>query len=254
MPATSPRILAAVTVLIATMPSRVGGDRSHQPGQPRLEYSDLLAEPGDVGDQLGGEVAARAGRQRGQRGGHSLQPARAGQPGGAGIQLGSQVVQVPAQLVDRLGAGTHQVVAAVAQQPQLGGHLVELGGRQVRLTHRRAGDGQRVDRVGRAAGAGAGPTRRHQLRRYPHHARALPDQRADQPAGHPPTVLDGPPPPGAVPVGPGPQPPEPVGIGGDGQLAQLAAGLVDGHRGVAALVRIDPNDHHGQRRCPSLPN
>jgi hypothetical protein len=36
------------------------------------------------------------------------------------------------------------------------------------------------------------------------------------------------------------------GRGPNGALAELAAALVDGHDGVGALVRVDPQDHHGR--------
>jgi hypothetical protein len=163
-----------------------------------------------------------------------------------GSRSGVELVQVPAQPVDRPGGFGDQVLAMVDQQLDLPGRLVLAGGGQIGLAQGGAGDRQGVDRVGlaldpdRLAGAG------HQPGRHPHHPLPGGQQVAFQPAGDVPAVLHGPP---AL-VGPAVAcPAEQLGVAEgarrDGGLAELTAGLIDGHDGVGVLVRINPEQHHG---------
>jgi hypothetical protein len=83
-------------------------------------------------------------------------------------------VQVPAQALLVLRAGSDQILAVVEQELQLQGLFVEVGGGKGlgSLTQGCAGDGQSVDRIGLAAGALAPATLAHQLRRHPDDALA----------------------------------------------------------------------------------
>jgi hypothetical protein len=98
-------------------------------------------------------------------------------------------VQVPAQPVAQLGALHDQVGAMVAQQLDLAGRTVEVGGGQVRLAQRCLRDGQRVDRVGLAWLAARAARGGHQPGRHPHHPVAGAQQVGLQPAGQVPAVL-----------------------------------------------------------------
>jgi hypothetical protein len=128
-PAVSAMSLAAVS---GPQPKQRWG----QPGDPLAELpvqlTDLAAEDLDGGDlgladhdlhqaAVGGGVL--------ESGGDATQ-ARTGQPAGAVFQVGVELVQVPAQPVDRPGAFGDQVLAMVDQQLDLPGGLVVLGDRE----------------------------------------------------------------------------------------------------------------------------
>jgi hypothetical protein len=77
-----------------------------------------------------------------------------------------EFVQVPAQPVDLAGVLADEGFAVVAQQADLAVGAVEPGGGQVGLAQHRAGNGQRVDRVGLAERARGVADVGHQLRRH----------------------------------------------------------------------------------------
>ena len=68
------------------------------------------------------------------------------QPGGQ-FEVGVQFVQMPAQPVDHAGALGDEVLAVVDQQSHVTAGSIEVCGRQVRVSQRRTGDRERVDRV-----------------------------------------------------------------------------------------------------------
>ena len=116
---------------------------------------------------------------------------------------------------------------------------------EIGLAQRRAGDRERVDRVGLPAcpssAAGAG----HQLGRHPNHLLPGREQRSFQPGRDVPAVLDCPYPLArALPPGPHDQLLMP-GIGRPhGAQRELAAGLIDHHGRVGVLVDVYPQHHH----------
>ena len=119
------------------------------------------------------------------------------------------------------------------------------GGRQVWLAQRGPGDGQGVDRVGLASGAGAVAGAGHQFRRYPQHPFTGGEQRPFQPGRHVPAVLDRPYPLVAVlPTRPGHQLPVTRVARPDRALTLLAAYFVDRNCCVGVLVDIDSQRHH----------
>src|SRR3954451_14642354 len=79
------------------------------------------------------------------------------QAAGRRVTLGVQVVQVPAQPVLQAGPHADEVLPVVDQLLQFPAGVSVFGAGQVGLPQRRSSDGQRVDGVGLAPGAGAGP-------------------------------------------------------------------------------------------------
>jgi hypothetical protein len=156
-------------------------------------------------------------------------------------------VQVPAQPVDAARPLVDQVLPVVDQQAQLPRRAVQPGDRKVlRVAEPGPGHRQGVDRVGLAVAAGCVPGVRHQLGRHPHDPLAGGERIGLQPARQVPTVLDRPRAFAAEPARPAHQF-EMIGRRrGRGRLrAQLPPGLVDHHDRVRALVRVDPESHHG---------
>src|SRR5918995_3500229 len=74
---------------------------------------------------------------------------------------------MPADPALDAGSLADEVVAMVDQQPHLARRAAESGGGQIRFAPRRAGDRERVDRVGLAGLTGAATDAGHHLRRYP---------------------------------------------------------------------------------------
>jgi hypothetical protein len=215
--------------------------------QLTVQLADLVGEGLDGGDLglAGHDLHHGAGVGGGvlTPGGDAAQ-ARTGQPPGGAFQVGVELVQVPAQPVDRPGAFGDQVLAVVDQQPDLPGGLVVLGDREGGFAQGGAGDGEGVDRVGlaldpdRLAGTG------HQPRRHPHDPFPGSQQVPFQPAGDMPAVLHRPEPIGPVHPSPADQLAMPQRAGRDGPLVELPAGLVDRDNGVGVLVRIHAQQHH----------
>ena len=152
---------------------------------------------------------------------------------------------MPAEPVDVPGPVLDQVFSVVDEQTELPGGAVELGDGQVGLAQRGTGDGERVDGVGLAVGAGRVPGLGHQLRRHSPDPLTGGEQIGLEAPGQMPAVLHRPLPLGAEPFGPAHQLEM---ISRRGRLRrlrrELAAPLVDDHHRVGALVRVDPEDHH----------
>jgi hypothetical protein len=143
------------------------------------------------------------------------QPARAVQRASRqrGLEVRVELDQVPAQPVLMARALGDEVAAMIGQQPDLERARVQMGRRERlnALPERRARDRRRVDRIGLSRRALAAARLAHQPGRHAHHALAMADQRALQPARHVPAVLDRPhplrvqlvrpPPPGEHPAG-----------------------------------------------------
>src|SRR6476469_4092694 len=84
----------------------------------------------DLGDQLAGHPHAGALLGAGELAGHPIQPDHAVQGTGGDLQLGPEVVPVPAQAALVFRAGFDEVLAVVEQELDLQGVLVEVGGGQ----------------------------------------------------------------------------------------------------------------------------
>lgn len=97
------------------------------------------------------------------------------------------------QPVDRLGAGTAELVAAVDQLPHHHQFRVDVDLDQVRRPQRNHRDRVRVDRVGLAAVAGGEhPHLSGQLRRHVHHGLAVVHQSVCDVLANPVAALDRP--------------------------------------------------------------
>ena len=151
-------------------------------------------------------------------------------------------MEVPAQAVLGPCPLGDEILAVVDEETDLALDPVERRDREV-LAHGCPGDGEGIDRVALAGltrgTAGAG----HELRMDPDDRLAGDEQVARQAATEVAAVLDRPAPLGEA-TGPADEL-EVAGGGGDhGLLGDLPAGPVGRHRGLAALVRIDPDDDH----------
>jgi hypothetical protein len=121
-----------------------------------------------------------------------IEPDAPVQGAGGDLQLGPEVVQVPAQATLVLRAGLDQVLAVIEQELDLQGVLVEVGARQrlSALAQGRAGDRKGIDRVRLAGAPFAATALAHQLRGNPHHPLSRGDQEALQGTGDVAAVLD----------------------------------------------------------------
>jgi hypothetical protein len=141
----------------------------------------------------------------------------------------------------------------VDQEAQGPRERIKMRERQIRLAQGGAGDRQGVDRVGLAVAAcriaGVG----HELGRNADDSLPSAEQIGLESPRQVPAVLDRPHPLGAEPVGPADELQVVRARGGLGRAArELAAVLVDHHRRVGALVRVDPDDHHDRVASPCV--
>src|SRR5439155_5340252 len=206
-----------------------------------LEVVDRRRQRPDPDDQLAGDPADRPG----SIGQVPLEPGQDDRPVEAPdrrLRARLELVEMPAEAVLGPGALGHEVLAMVDQEADLAVGPIEGGDREV-LAEGRPGAGQGVDRVAlarlpaRAAGAG------HQLGRHPDDRLAGDEQVGRQALAEVAAVLERPRPLGE-PGGPADELEMARARRREGPLGELPAGSVDGHRGVAALVRIDPDDDH----------
>ena len=109
------------------------------------------------------------------------------------MQLGRDVMQMPADPALHAGSLDDEVVAVIDQEPDLAGRSVEPGGRQPRFAPRGPRDRERVDRVRLARLAGAATLASHQAGRDPEHVLAGAQQVALQRPGQVPAILQRPP-------------------------------------------------------------
>ena len=91
----------------------------------------------------------------------------------------------------------------------------------------------------------------HQLRRDPHHRLARGDQVTFESPCQVPAILDRPQPLLGQTNRPLEQPQVILCRGTNSFHKSLSTHLVNSDRGMAALVRVDPDDHHGTRLPPS---
>jgi hypothetical protein len=155
---------------------------------------------------------------------------------------GIELMQVPTQTLLRTAALVDEIIAVVNQQLQLPKRLlIRPWPAQARLAQRGPGDGERIDRIGLAAGSACAPLRRHQLRWHPHQRLAAFQQLPFEPARQLSTVLKGPQPLTAKPARPG----ETFAIGGrDRPFVQHPPSLIDGDSRQRVLVHVHSDHDH----------
>ena len=170
--------------------------------QPRRERGD---ERGEFGSRsVIARVSSRTRRSssramrtravcsaRARRAGDARLPAWRGQRAQRDLELGPEVVQLPAQIVDQRGALLDEPLAVIDEQPD-----VELGPGQLRdrqrveaFAQRRAGDRDGVDAIGLARARARSARAGHQLRRDANDALAAREQEPLQRARDVPAVL-----------------------------------------------------------------
>jgi hypothetical protein len=217
-------------------------------GQPRAGLAAAGIEVADVGQQLGGDLAARLGHR-------PRWADLAQQPSGLACgdlvcySAGNQVTQQRVQPADGLVAGPGQITVPFGPQLQhpgmaVRGHL--LPGRRPQRRHR-----HRPGVVGVVLAGVPCVQQPHpggQLGLHIQHALTGGDQLLGQQAAQPPGAFHRP-----RPLRPGPRPgdqlPRLVRAGPDPQRAQRLLSPAHRHRGVRALMRVDP-DHHCHHYTP----
>ena len=166
------------------------------------------------------------------------------------LELGPEVVQMPAQSLLVAGAGGDQVLAVVDQQANIERRAVQVRSGELveSFLERGARDAERVDRVGLAAIARGAAGARHVLGRDPHDPLAAGDQEPLERAGHVPAVLDRPHPLGVERARPAQQLAEAGVACRHRQLPPRGGGQrVDRPAGMRALVRVRPDHDHAGR-------
>jgi hypothetical protein len=131
-----------------------------------LQGGGALGAVADRPHQLAGDPHAGPLLGAGELSGNPLQPEGPVQAAGRQLQLGPEVVQMPAQALLVFRSGLDQILAVVEQQPQLKGVVVEMGGGQGfrALAQSGPGDSESVDRVGLATSSFPAAALPHQLR------------------------------------------------------------------------------------------
>lgn len=155
-----------------------------------------------------------------------------------------ELVQVPAQPADHAGSLGNEVFAMINKQSHLTLGPVEAGDRQIGLAEDGARDGERIDWVALAKGASTIASVGHQLRWHPQDPLASSKEVVFEPTGEVPAILHRPQSLRAILGRPGEQLQMVARAGARRALRELPALLVDDNSGVAALVRVDPDDHH----------
>jgi hypothetical protein len=177
--------------------------------------------------------------------GDALEVGRVVEPRGRDLEVGIELVQVPAQAALVAGAVFDEIVAVVDEQADLVLDPRQRRLRQMRFADRGAGDGQRVDRIGLAELPAGLALARHQLGRNAQHLLASLEQVMLQAAAEVARVLDGP---HALVVErdrPVQQLLVAVVASLDGELIEQLGGLaVDRGCGVRGLVGVHADDHH----------
>ena len=163
------------------------------------------------------------------------------------VQLGVQLVQVPAEPVDLPRSFADQVFSAIHEKLQFSRRFIMRCRGEIGFTQHRPSNSKGIDRIRLASLPRGGPSVRHQLRRYPHDLLPGSEHVSLQPCRQMPAVLDAPgqvgPEMGSCP----PQRPFMTDRGGPHRcLAEFAADSVDRDERVSGLVDIRANDdHHG---------
>ena len=138
----------------------------------RFERVDGAGELADASQLIARDPDPRGLLGAGEAAGETLGPVHGDQAAGRDLELGPEVVQVPAQVVDQPCARVDQPLAMIDEQPDVELDPGELRDRQ-RLdpvADRRPGDRDRVDRIGLAALTRAVAPSGGQLRRDAHDA------------------------------------------------------------------------------------
>ena len=222
-----------------------------------LECRDRARELADALELVASDSDARGLLGALQSPGEALLPARAGEGAQRDLELGPEVVQLPAQIVDQRGALLDEPFAVIDEQPD-----IELGPSELRdrqrlnaLADRRAGDRDRVDAIRLARLAGAVSRAGHQLRRDTHDAFAAREQEPLQRPRDMPAILKRPHPLTADAARPAQQLTERATRRGDRHVAQRPARrLADGRERVRALVRVRPDHDHLHRPLIGIDN
>src|SRR6185295_6664124 len=146
----------------------------------------------DRTDQLAADADASALLRAGEPASDPIEPDDAIQATRRQLEVGPEVVQVPAQALLVFGARPDEILAVVEQQLQIQGRLVEMGDGQGvgALTQRRPRHRQGIDRIGLARSALAAAAFAHQLRGDTDHSLAGIHQEALKGAGDVTAVLD----------------------------------------------------------------
>ena len=227
---------------------QLGGELGGELRDLALQGVDLHREAAAAACEVEGDAHLHPGRQGGERLLEAGQPAGAAQGLGRHLERHAEVVQVPAQAALDARALGDQVGAVVGEQAQLALGAGEARLRQVRLAQGGAGDRGGVDGVALAAGPRTGTGLGHQLRWHAHAGLATRDEEALEAAGEVAAVLEREAALGRERARPAEQA-RLAGVRGlHRELAKkLAGGGLEGHRGVALLVRVDPEYDHS---CP----
>ena len=235
------------------MPGRArqrAGVAAHQRPQVALELADLRGQLEDAGEQLAADAQQDARRLLGEAALESIEDLQVVQRAPRELDRRVELEQQPADAGLVARALDHQDGAVVEQQRDLTLRSRQLRDRQVRLSERGARDRKRVDRVALAERPRALARARHHLRRHPNDPLASLQQRRLEVPREVAAVLDRPLALDVQAVGEAQQLPIAVTVGRDRLLGQLPARRgVDGHHGVRAHMRVDP-DHDHQ---PALP-
>lgn len=215
----------------------------HEAADLALQAVDGPRQLADASHQVEGD-AGDGTREAGEADLERLEDVAAVEAAGCWLLARMELVEVPAQAGLGPGALGDEVVAVVDEETQLALGTIQAGDRQVRLTQGCPGDRERVDGVALAwlAPGAAGPG--HELGRHAHDRLARDDEVALETTGEVAAVLEGPAALGEAGLRPGEELEMTVRRRRDGALGQLPAVLIDGHDGVAALVKIGPERHH----------
>src|SRR4029453_3892326 len=157
---------------------RPWSEGGNERGELLLECGGRARELADALELVASDSDARGLLGALQSPGEALLPARAGEDAQRDLELGPEVVQLPAQIVDQRGALLDEPFAVIDEQPDIELAPSDLRDRQ-RLdarADRRAGDRDRVDAIRLARLAGAVSRAGHQLRRDTHDAFAAREQ------------------------------------------------------------------------------
>ena len=173
---------------------QLGRVAADERGELCLELADTRCAGADLAHELACDPHPRALLGACQTAGDPPEPLAGVQGPGGDLELGPQVVQVPAQPLLLAGTGRDEVLAVVDQQANVERHAVQVRSREVLdpLLQGGPGDAERVDRIGLAALPCRAPSARHVLRRDAHHPLPAREQEPLERAGDVPAVLDRP--------------------------------------------------------------
>ncbi len=222
---------------------------AHVSGELAFQLVDTAGELADATHELGGDAHARAVLKRAEPTSDAFQTACSVNVAGwdAGLKLGAQIDEVPAQPVDDARALGDKVLAVVTQQPDLKRLLVEKRRREPLdpLAQHGASDRSRIDLVRLAGFALPAPRDPHHLRRDANDVLTRAQQRPLQAARDAPAVLKRPDALDRRRSRPPQRSPLPVVVGSDLELSDHHAGLgIDCCQSVRALVGIRSDHDH----------